>query len=195
MTVHRDNIFLHPQAVVESGAVVGKGTRVWAFAHLAPGCRVGKDCNICDHTFLEGGSAVGDKVTVKCGVFLWNGVTAEDYVFIGPGVGFTNDLHPRSKRYPTIYLKTRLRHGCSIGTNATVLCGLTIGRWSMVAAGAVVTKDVPDYSLVAGNPAVFQTWICECARPLRFGQQQRARCACRRRYTVSKSGRILRKID
>jgi UDP-2-acetamido-3-amino-2,3-dideoxy-glucuronate N-acetyltransferase len=181
--------FRHPQALVEPGAEVGRGSRVWAFAHLAPGSRVGKNCNVCDHTFLEGGSIVGNNVTIKCGVFLWNGVVVEDDVFIGPAAGFTNDLHPRSKHYPDKPMRTVLRRGCSIGTNATILCGLTLGRWSMIGAGAVVIADVADYSLVAGNPAHFKSWICQCARSLSFDVGGSAKCICAKQYMLSANGR------
>src|ERR1043166_2771235 len=116
----------HPLAAVDKGAVIGKGTRIWAFAHIAKGAAVGKDCNICDHTFIEGKVRVGDRVTVKCGVYLWDGVVVEDDVFIGPSAVFTNDPRPRSKQNLQEYPRTVLREGCSIGANATVLPGLTI---------------------------------------------------------------------
>lgn len=174
--------FKHPQALVDEGAVVGPGTRVWAFAHVVKGAVIGRDCNICDHTFIEGGARLGDRVTVKCGVYLWDGVTAEDDVFLGPAAVFTNDLRPRSKQYPPEFGKTLLRQGCSIGANATLLPGLTIGRWAMVGAGAVVTRDVPDQALVLGNPARFAGWLCRCGRKLEFSQGDAARCACGRGF-------------
>jgi UDP-2-acetamido-3-amino-2,3-dideoxy-glucuronate N-acetyltransferase len=144
--------FKHPQALVESEKI-GSGTRVWAFAHVLPGAVIGEDCNICDHVFIENDVQVGNRVTVKCGVQLWDGVTLEDDVFVGPNVTFTNDLFPRSKQYPTVFPKTLVRAGASIGANATILPGITIGMNAMIGAGSVVTKDVPPHAVVVGNPA------------------------------------------
>lgn len=144
--------FKHPQGIVEDGAVIGDGTRVWAWSHVLGGAVIGKDCNLCDHTFVEAGVVIGDRVTVKCGVYLWDGVTVEDDVFIGPCVAFTNDKFPRSKQYPETYLKTLICRHASIGANATILPGVTIGQHAMIGAGAVVTKDVPPYAIVRGNP-------------------------------------------
>lgn len=144
--------FIHPQALVETEDV-GPGTRVWAFAHLLPGAVVGRDCNICDGVFIEGDVVVGDRVTVKCGVQLWNGVSLEDDAFIGPNATFTNDPFPRSRQYPASFPRTIVRRGASIGANATLLPGITIGERAMVGAGAVVTRDVPPRAIVVGNPA------------------------------------------
>jgi len=146
------SFFVHPNALCESTRI-GAGTRVWAFAHVLPGAAIGADCNICDGVFVENDVTVGDRVTVKCGVQLWDGVTLEDDVFIGPNVTFTNDRMPRSKQYPDEFLRTRVEAGASIGANATILPGLTIGRSAMVGAGAVVTRSVPPYAIVVGNPA------------------------------------------
>jgi acetyltransferase-like isoleucine patch superfamily enzyme len=144
--------FVHPQGVCESDDV-GDGTRVWAFAHVLPGARIGRDCNVCDHVFIENDVVVGDRVTVKCGVQLWDGVRIEDDVFIGPNATFANDPFPRSKQRPERYTPTLVARGASIGANATILPGVTIGRGAMVGAGAVVTRNVPPYAIVVGNPA------------------------------------------
>lgn len=144
--------YQHPQAIVET-KIIGKGTRVWAFAHILPGASIGSDCNICDHVFIENKVTIGDRVTIKCGVQLWDGVILEDDVFIGPNATFTNDPFPRSRQYPTEFPKTHVRKGASIGANATILPGLTIGQNAMVGAGAVVTRDVPPNAIVVGNPA------------------------------------------
>lgn len=144
--------YSHPNAIVESSKI-GKGTRVWAFAHVLPGAIIGEDCNLCDQTFFENDVKLGDRVTVKCGVQIWDGITVEDDVFIGPNVAFTNDPFPRSKQYPQSFARTLVRKGASIGANATILPGLTIGQYAMVGAGAVVTKDIPAYAIVVGNPA------------------------------------------
>jgi len=142
----------HASAIVESTRV-GARTRVWAFAHILPKAVIGEDCNICDHVFVENDVVVGNRVTVKCGVQLWDGIRLEDDVFVGPNATFTNDPFPRSRQRPAAFAQTIVRHGASIGANATILCGLTIGQGAMVGAGAVVTADVPANAIVAGNPA------------------------------------------
>ena len=152
------SFFQHPLAVVESSSI-GDSTRIWAFAHILPGARIGSDCNICDHTFVENDVVIGDRVTVKCGVQLWDGIDLEDDVFIGPNATFTNDLFPRSKHHQEKLPRTRVRKGASIGANATILPGLTIGERSMVGAGAVVTRDVPPDAIVAGNPARISGYV------------------------------------
>jgi len=146
------NYFVHPSAICES-QTIGEKTRVWAFAHVLPNAKIGADCNLCDHVFIENDVVIGDRVTIKCGVQVWDGVTLEDDVFVGPNVTFTNDPFPRSKQYPIAFSKTLVRSGASIGANATILPGITIGIQAMVGAGAVVTHDVPPYAKVIGNPA------------------------------------------
>ena len=144
--------FVHELGVCESSAI-GKGTRVWAFAHILPGAVIGCDANICDHVFIENDVILGDRVTVKSGVQLWDGVRLEDDVFVGPNATFTNDLFPRSKMQPDMFPRTVVERGARIGANATVLPGLRIGQKAMVGAGAVVTRDVPATAIVTGNPA------------------------------------------
>jgi UDP-2-acetamido-3-amino-2,3-dideoxy-glucuronate N-acetyltransferase len=165
----------HPQAIVES-AQVGEGTRVWAFAHVLPGAVVGKDCNICDHVFIENHVTVGDRVTIKSGVQLWDGVHVEDDVFIGPNVTFTNDPFPRSKQHLCAYPETWVRRGASIGANATILPGITIGAGAMVGAGSVVTRSVPSHAVVFGNPARIQRYVTStpgAAAPTRVAGPER----------------------
>ena len=146
------SFFAHPHAIVESSHI-GRNTRVWAFAHILPDAVIGEECNICDQTFIENDVIVGDRVTIKCGVQVWDGITLEDDVFIGPNATFTNDSFPRSKQYPESFARTVIRKGASIGANATILPGLTLGQYCMVGAGTVVTKDVPPFAIVIGNPA------------------------------------------
>lgn len=150
--------FRHPAAIVETSRV-GRGTRVWAFAHILPGARIGEDCNVCDHVFIENDVSVGNRVTLKCGVQLWDGVTIDDDVFVGPNATFTNDPFPRSRRRPERYTPTFIRKGASIGANATILCGLTVGANAVVGAGAVVTHDVPPNAIVVGNPAHIRGYV------------------------------------
>jgi len=172
---------IHSHALIDPGAIVGARTRVWAFAHVCDGAVIGDDCNLCDHTFFEKGVQVGNRVTIKCGVYLWDGVVVEDDVFVGPCVAFTNDVRPRSRKYPVHFLKTHLQEGCTVGANATLL-PVTIGRWAMVAAGAVVTRDVPAHALVRGNPARWAGWVCRCGAKLNFQNHATAICACGRNF-------------
>lgn len=144
--------FVHQQAICESPAI-GSNTRIWAFAHILPKAVIGSECNICDGVFIENDVVVGDRVTVKCGVQLWDGMEIEDDVFIGPNATFTNDKFPRSKVYPKNFARTLIRKGSSIGANATILPGITVGAGAMVGAGAVVTRSVPANAIVVGNPA------------------------------------------
>jgi acetyltransferase-like isoleucine patch superfamily enzyme len=145
-------MFIHPSSDVQSKQI-GEGTRVWQYVVILPGAVIGRDGNICSHCLIENQVVVGDRVTVKCGVQLWDGVTLEDDVFVGPNATFTNDREPRSRNASATLLPTLVKKGASIGANATILPGLTIGEGAMVGAGAVVTKDVPPRTLVVGNPA------------------------------------------
>jgi UDP-2-acetamido-3-amino-2,3-dideoxy-glucuronate N-acetyltransferase len=144
--------FIHAQALCESTAV-GDGTRIWPFAHVLPGATIGRDCNVCDGVFVENDVRIGDRVTIKCGVQLWDGVTLEDDVFVGPNATFANDIFPRSRQKPPAFLRTLVERGASIGANATILPGVTVGRGAMVGAGAVVVRSVPRWAVVTGNPA------------------------------------------
>jgi UDP-2-acetamido-3-amino-2,3-dideoxy-glucuronate N-acetyltransferase len=158
--------FVHPDGRCET-TDVGAGTRVWAFTHVLPGARIGRDCSLNDHVFVENDVVVGDRVTIKSGVQLWDGVTLADDVFVGPNVTFTNDPFPRSKRPPEMFARTVVEHDASIGANATILPGLTIGAEAMVGAGAVVTHDVPPRAVVVGNPARIRGYIGAETHPAR----------------------------
>jgi UDP-2-acetamido-3-amino-2,3-dideoxy-glucuronate N-acetyltransferase len=155
---------IHTTADVQSRSI-GSGTRIWQFCVVLGGATIGSDCNICAHVLIEGDVRVGNNVTVKSGVQLWDGLTIEDDVFIGPNVTFTNDLRPRSKHYPGQFLTTLIKRGASIGANATILPGLTIGEQAMIGAGAVVTRSVPDYATVIGNPATIIGYTNTSAPP------------------------------
>lgn len=145
---------IHPSSDVQTQKI-GSGSRIWQYVVILPDAAIGEDCNICSHCLIENDVIVGNRVTVKSGVQLWDGVRLEDDVFIGPNVTFSNDRFPRSKQYPENFSQTIVKTGASIGANATLLPGITIGKGAMVGAGSVVTKDVPDYALVLGNPARF----------------------------------------
>lgn len=159
--------FVHPKALVETEDI-GPGTRIWAFAHVLPGARIGSQCNICDHSFIEAGVILGNNITVKNGVAIWQGVTVEDNVFLGPNCVLTNDPNPRAyiKKSGEALQTTLIRANATVGANATILCGVTIGRYAFIAAGAVVLRTVPDFALVVGNPARQIGWMCACARRL-----------------------------
>ena len=181
MSVRDPSVFVHERALCES-TEVGPRTRVWAFAHVMPGARIGADCNIGDHAFIEGGAVLGDRVTVKNLVLVWDLVTVEDDVFLGPNMVFTNDPVPRAafKKGRDRWLPTRVRRGASIGANATIVCGVTIGEGAMVGAGAVVTRDVPARALVVGNPARRTAWVCDCGEGLGASLS----CGCGRAFRL-----------
>jgi acetyltransferase-like isoleucine patch superfamily enzyme len=169
---------VHPAALCASESI-GDGTRIWAFSNVQKLAIIGKDCNICDHCFVENNVRIGDRVTVKNGVSLWDGMTIEDDVFIGPNAVFTNDIFPRSKVYHDQVDKTLLKQGATIGANAVVVAGHTVGKWAFVGAGAVVTKNIPDYTMWYGNPAKLIGYVCRCAKRIEFtGSPQSAKCPC-----------------
>lgn len=184
-------VFVHPHGLCESDQV-GDGTRIWAFAHVMQGAVVGRGCNVCDGAFIESGAIVGDRVTIKNNVLLWDRVTVEDDVFLGPNAVFTNDMNPRAafKKPPEAFLPTIVRRGASVGANATIVCGTTIGEGAFVGAGSVVTDDVQPYALVVGNPARRVGWICACG--LRLGDS--LDCTCGRAYEEDGAGG-LRLVD
>ncbi|QPJ99040.1 N-acetyltransferase [Enterobacter mori] len=138
---------------------IGDGTTIWQFVVILKDAVIGNNCNICANSLIENNVVIGNNVTVKSGVYIWDGVRIEDDVFIGPCVAFTNDKHPRSKVYPDEFLQTTIRKGASIGANATILPGVEIGEKAIIGAGSVVTKDVPPYAVVVGNPARFIKWV------------------------------------
>jgi acetyltransferase-like isoleucine patch superfamily enzyme len=152
------NSLIHPLADVQT-TQIGEGTRVWQFAVILAGATIGQHCNINCHTFIENDVQIGDSVTVKSGVYLWDGITLEDRVFVGPNVTFTNDRYPRSKAYPEQFDRTIIHEGASIGAGSVCVAPVEIGRWALVAAGSVVTKNVPDFALVGGVPARQLGWV------------------------------------
>lgn len=163
--------FIHTLADVQSSQI-GNGTRVWQFVIILPEAKIGQDCNICSHCLIENDVVIGDRVTVKSGVQLWDGIQLEDEVFVGPNVTFTNDRFPRSKKYPEIYVKTRVCIGASIGAGAVLLPGVTIGANAMVGAGAVVTRSVPPNAIVVGNPAKIVGYVDADQNAIAFGKSQ-----------------------
>lgn len=164
MPEHKDS-YIHPSAIVDT-ALIGNNTRIWAFVHILSHVTIGSNCNICDHCFVEQDVRIGNNVTIKSGIYIWEGVTIEDNVFLGPNVVFTNDVRPRSKQYVEVS-KTLIKEGASVGANSTILAGVTLGKYCMTGIGAVITKDVPDYALVYGNPARIKGWVDEFGQKLK----------------------------
>ncbi len=152
--------FVHPTAVVDEGAQIGPGTRIWHFCHIMPTARIGANCNLGQNVFVDNNTLIGNGVKIQNNVSVYHGVILEDYVFCGPSMVFTNVINPRSeipRRHE--FQTTLVRRGATIGANATIVCGVTIGRYALIGAGAVVTKDVPDYALMVGVPARQVGWI------------------------------------
>jgi acetyltransferase-like isoleucine patch superfamily enzyme len=166
---------------------IGSGTRIWPFVHVLKGAEIGSDCNIGECCYIESNVKVGNEVVIKNGVSLWSGLRVDDRVFIGPNVAFTNDRIPRAKVLHEHYEETLIREGASIGANATILCGITLGSWCVVGAGSVVTHMVPEFGLVYGNPAQLHGWICKCGTrlPLPVEGDGQTRCTCGAEYILS----------
>ena len=163
----RTSIFVHPTAVVDDGARIGRGSRIWHFSHLMAGARIGQDCIIGQNVFVGNRVIIGDGVKIQNNVSVYEGVTLEDAVFCGPAVVFTNVLNPRSEiERKQAFQPTLVRHGATLGANCTVVCGRTVGRYALVGAGAVVTRDVPDHALVMGIPARLTGWVCRCGETI-----------------------------
>ena len=176
--------FVHPNALVESENI-GAKTRIWAFAQVQQNAVIGEDCNLGNGVFVENGAMIGNRVTIKNGISLWDGLIIEDDVFLGPNAVFTNDMFPRSKANRGGYLKTLIKQGASIGANATILCGITLGKYCMVGAGSVVTKDIQDFALVTGNPARFKYWVSKTGEKLNFNNDDIASDSESNRYKLT----------
>ena len=160
---------IHPTAIVEDGAEIGAGTNVWHFVHVRSGARIGERCVLGKSVFVDAGAVVGSGCRIQNFVSIYSGVTLEDDVFVGPSAVFTNDRYPRASGDDWQPLPTLVRRGASIGANATLLCGITIGEWAVVGAGAVLTQDVEPHRLVVGNPAKAVGWVCRCGRKVPEG--------------------------
>ena len=174
------NYYVHESSYVDEGARIGAGTKIWHYSHVMPGAVIGENCSLGQNVMVGRNVRIGDGCKIQNNVSVYEGVILEDYVFCGPSMVFTNVRTPRSafpRNTSEDYTLTRVKHGASIGANATVVCGVTIGEWAFVAAGAVVTKDVPPYALVARVPARLVGWACECGVPLEEFEQGQAALA------------------
>lgn len=182
---------IHPTAVIDAGATIGEGTHIWHFCHVMPKAVIGSHCNIGQNVFIDNNAQVGNRVKIQNNVSVYNGVTLEDDVFVGPSAVFTNVINPRSFiERKTEFKPTLVQKGASIGANVTIVCGVTIGAYALIGAGAVVTKNVPAHALVIGNPARQQGWVSEAGCKLHFGNSLEAVCTESGKGYVLKDGQV-----
>ena len=177
--LNKKNYYINEYAVVDDNVEIGEGTKIWHFSHIQSGAKIGKKCVLGQNVNVGNNVVIGNYVKIQNNVSVYEGVTLEDYVFCGPSMVFTNVKDPRSK-YPQVgsqfYIKTLVKEGASLGANCTIVCGITIGKYAFVGAGAVVTRDVPDYALVVGNPAKIVGWVSEAGKKLDFNKDGFAYC-------------------
>lgn len=177
------NYFVHDSSYVDEGCTIGEGTKIWHFSHIMSGCTIGAHCNIGQNVVISPGVKLGDGCKIQNNVSVYTGVECEDGVFLGPSCVFTNVINPRAFiERKSEYRKTVIKKGASIGANATIVCGHDIGRYAFVGAGAVVTRDVPDYAMVYGSPARIRGWVCRCGEQLPAGEGELCCPACGTRY-------------
>jgi len=186
--------FVHESSYVDEGCEIGEGTKIWHFCHIMSGARIGPRCNIGQNVVISPDVVIGENVKIQNNVSVYTGVVLEDDVFCGPSMVFTNVVNPRSHIIRrTQYRQTLVRKGATLGANSTVVCGHTIGRYALVAAGTVITKDVPDHALVLGNPGRVGGWVCECGVTISKGQTPPQQATCERcglTYTTSMLGLV-----
>lgn len=176
--------FVHPSSFVDEPVDIGQGTKIWHFCHISRGAKIGRNCTLGQNVYVGGRAIIGNNCKIQNNVSVYDLVTLEDDVFCGPSMVFTNDINPRAA-FPKgeKWIPTLVRRGASLGANCTILCGITIGRYAFVAAGAVVRRDVPDFALVAGVPAKVIGWMCQCGGRLDFTRRTQTTCQlCRRKY-------------
>lgn len=175
--------FVHASSYVDEPSVIGKGTKIWHFTHVMPNCQIGENCNIGQNVVISSGVTLGNNVKIQNNVSVYTGVKCEDDVFLGPSCVFTNVINPRSHvSRKNEYKETLVKQGASIGANATIVCGNAIGRYAFIGAGTVVTKEIPDYALVVGNPARQLGWMCQCGEKLYFKDENAVCAVCSKKY-------------
>lgn len=175
--LEKNNFYVHPTAVIDNGCIIGEGVKIWHFSHIMPNCTIGNKCNIGQNVVVSPDVILGANVKVQNNVSIYSGVICEDDVFLGPSMVFTNIINPRSAVIRrNQYVKTLVKKGASIGANATIVCGNSIGKFALIGAGAVVTKEVPDYALLVGNPAKQIGWVSEYGHRLKFDEKGIAEC-------------------
>ena len=186
--------FIHPTTCIDNDVHIGTGTRVWHFSHITSGAKIGQNCTLGQNTFIGSGVRIGNSCKLQNNVSVYEGVTLEDGVFCGPSCVFTNDPNPRAL-YPKkgLYKSTTVKRGASIGANATIVCGVTIGRYAFVGAGSLVSTNVPDYGLVYGVPASLRGWMCECGSKISFENEISICPTCQREFTLSPPGIVKEK--
>ncbi len=185
------DVFVHPSSIIDPGAQIGKGTRIWHFCHVASTSKVGERCNIGQNVYIDNNTVIGNDVKIQNNVSVYNGVIVEDAAFLGPSMVFTNVINPRSFiERKNEFRQTLVRKGATIGANATVLCGIEIGRYAMIGAGAVVTKNVLPYSIMTGNPARHTGWVSEAGIKLNFNPQGIAQCSHSGKVYKLENGRV-----
>lgn len=187
------DFFVHESSYADEGCIIGDGTKIWHFSHVMPGAVIGKKCSIGQNVNIGSRAVLGDGCKIQNNVSIYDDVILEDEVFCGPSMVFTNVINPRSfieRKHE--YMKTLLKKGATIGANATVVCGNTIGKFAMVGAGSVVTHDVPDYALVFGSPARIKGWICECGINIAFKNGMAECSECKKKYSLE--GEICKEI-
>jgi len=183
------NVYIHSTATVEKPCQVGKGTKIWHYSHIMKGAKIGRNCQIGQNVFVGSRAEIGNGIKIQNNVSVYSCVKIEDDVFCGPSMVFTNVINPRSPiSRKSEFKETLVKKGATLGANSTVLCGITIGEYAFIGAGAVVTKDVPSYALVYGNPARFNGWMCECGVKLQIKNCKGICKSCGKRYSKNSSG-------
>lgn len=195
-TLNKQQYFVHESSYIDENVQIGPGTKIWHFSHVMSTARIGENCNIGQNVVISPGVILGNGVKVQNNVSIYSGVICEDDVFLGPSMVFTNVINPRAFiERKAEFKQTLIKQGATIGANATIICGHTIGQYAMIGAGTVISKDVPDYALVYGNPARQQGWVCQCGVKLVFEENHAQCAACHKKYSLNRENQVVLKPD